>query len=419
MEAVITHERKAPLLNNMLKQFLLAMILANIAWQMYGPILPLYLKSLNASVMQVGLFFTISQIIPLALQILGGWVSDSLGRLRSIALGSLAGILSYVGLILAPTWQWVLLGESFGAVTRSLVAPSFAAFIAEQSDEANRARVFAISDTLYTVVVIIGPPLGGWMVDRYGFRPMLVAAGILYTIATILRVGMARAAARGQPARPAALTIRSLRGNLRTMTGLILAGGLVTWLLITDGARDIAFSMSFTLMPLYLEGIGGMSMVQIGWLGSISGMASMVVNMPAGWLADKKGERWAIALGFLVETAALVTFLQAGSFWGYAAAWALFGMGGGMMGPAYSSLISKAIPEAVRGTAFGLMQTGLGLFSLPAPAIGAQLWTHSGPRVPFVLTAIISLMTVIPALAKFRLPTGRATMPADESKRIP
>ena len=95
--------KKPPLLNNTLKMFMVAMVLANIASEMYVSLLPLYLKDLNASVAQVGLFFTISSVIPLGLQILGGWISDSLGRLRSIALGSLAGVLSYVGLILAPT----------------------------------------------------------------------------------------------------------------------------------------------------------------------------------------------------------------------------------------------------------------------------------------------------------------------------
>ena len=66
--------------------FMVAMVLANTGGNMYGPLLPLYLKSLNASVVQIGLFFTLSQIVPLALQILGGWISDSLGRLRSIAM---------------------------------------------------------------------------------------------------------------------------------------------------------------------------------------------------------------------------------------------------------------------------------------------------------------------------------------------
>ena len=64
--------KKQPLLNNTLKLFMFAMVLANIAGNMYGVLLPLYLKQLNASVVQVGLFFTLARIIPLALQILGG-----------------------------------------------------------------------------------------------------------------------------------------------------------------------------------------------------------------------------------------------------------------------------------------------------------------------------------------------------------
>ena len=118
---------RAPLLNRTLLLFMLAMVLANIGGSMYGPLLPLYLQSLKASVVQVGLFFTLSQVIPLALQILGGWISDSLGRLRSIAFGSLAGMLGYVGIILAPAWQWVLISEGFNAITRSLIRPSFGA----------------------------------------------------------------------------------------------------------------------------------------------------------------------------------------------------------------------------------------------------------------------------------------------------
>ena len=127
--------KAAPLISKKLLLFMVAMVLANTGGNMYGPLLPLYLKELNASVVQIGLFFTLAQIIPLALQILGGWISDSLGRLRSIAMGSVAGVFSYVGLILAPTWQWILVGEGLGSVTRSLVGPSFSAFIAEQSAE--------------------------------------------------------------------------------------------------------------------------------------------------------------------------------------------------------------------------------------------------------------------------------------------
>lgn len=396
----------APLLNRTMTLFMVTMVLANIAAHMYEPLLPLYLKSLNANVVQVGLFFTLSQIIPLALQILGGWISDSLGRLRSIAMGSLAGVASYIWLVLAPSWQWVLVGEGFASMTRSLVGPSFGAFIAEQSAEESRARVFGISETIFMVVAVIGPPLGGWLADTYGFQFMLLCAGILYTFATAIRVAMARAAAKGREAHPQKLTFDGLRSNLGLMIGMLLAGGLLVWILVTDGVRDVAYALSFNLLPLYLDEIGGLSVQQIGWLESIFGMAAMAITVPAGWLADKKGERLGIAMGFILQFVAIMAFIRVSGFWGYAGSWAILGLGVGLMSPAYQSLISKAVPENVRGTAFGLFSTSLGVVSLPAPAIGAQLWQRVGPRVPFMITAYAALLAIIPVWRKFKLPKG-------------
>jgi len=183
--------------------------------------------------------------------------------------------------------------------------------------------------------VIIGPPLGGWMADEYGFRLMLMAAGLLYSVAAVIRIGMARVAARGAEANPEKLSLSNLKGKLGAMTGLLLAGGLMTWILITDGVRDIAYTMSFTLESLYLEEIGGLKMREIGLLASAFGIANMITTIPAGKLADAKGERVAIAGGFLLDAIGLIIFLNVYTFWGYVVAWSTFGIGVGMMSPAY------------------------------------------------------------------------------------
>jgi MFS family permease len=383
------------------------MVLANTSTHMYSTILPLYLKSLNASVVQVGLFFTLSQIFPLALQILGGWISDQLGRLRSVAIGSLAGVLGFVALILAPTWQWVLLSEAFSAMTRSLIGPSFGAFVAEQSTEENRARVFGISDAIFMIVGVIGPPLGGWLAGAYGFKIMLICSGVLYLSATLLRVWMARNVAPKSEGKPKKLSTKSLKVNLIAMFGLLIAGGVITWILITDGARDIAFTMTFTLMPLYFEEIGGLSVGQIGVVNAVFGAFMMLVTIPAGWLADKRSERLAIVLGFILEFVGLRFMLVSTTYFGFLASGAFLGIGVGLMSPAYNSLISKAVPEKMRGTFFGLFSTSLGLVSLPAPAIGAQLWERISPRFPLALTSWVVLISIIPAWLKFKLPDGQ------------
>lgn len=121
------------------------------------------------------------------------------------------------------------------------------------------------------------------------------------------------------------------------------------------------------------------------------------------WFSDKVGERIAIAVGFFLEFIAMILMIKVNGFFGYAATWAVFGVAVGLMSPAYQSLLSKVLPEKLRGTGFGLIHASLGIFSLPAPAIGSLLWKTISPEAPFYITAIFALITVIPAFLKFKL----------------
>ncbi|HET9591132.1 MAG TPA: MFS transporter [Anaerolineales bacterium] len=409
--------KKKPLLSGLLVLFLAAMIFANIGGNMYQSFMPLYLKDLKASITQIGLFFTLAQIVPLFLQILGGWISDSLGRLRAIAIGSVFGVIGFVPLVLADRWEWLLLAVALGAVARSLVGPSFDAFIAEHSSEENRGKVFGISQAIFMIVSVVGPPLGGWLAGTHGFKLMLLVAGIFYFVAMLMRLGMAREAAKGGSAVHQKLSFDSLKTNLRTMFGLILSGGLLTWILLTDGLRDISFQFSENLFPVYMQEFGGLSLQQIGWVTAVFGICMMSLTIPGGWLSDRAGERVGIATGmFLLGSALLILInIPQGNQWLYYIGWGTAGMGAGLLTPAYQSLISKAVPAHMRGTAFGLFGTSLGLVSLPAPWIGAQLWEQVGPRFPFTVTAIVLLFSIIPIWLKFKLPRAEDKLPSEDS----
>lgn len=401
----MTDAKKKPLLSGLLILFLAAMIFANIGGNMYSGLMPLYLKDLGSSISQIGLFFTISQIVPLFLQILGGWISDTLGRLRAIAIGSVFGVIGFVPLVLADSWGWLVLAVAIGSVARALVGPSFDAFIAEHSSEENRGKVFGITQTIFMIVSVVGPPLGGWLAEDYSFRVMLLVAGAFYFIAAVMRIGMAREAAKTET-ETKTLSFAGLKSNLGAMFGLMFSGGLITWILLTDGFRDVSFQLSGNLFPVYMQEIGGLSIQQIGWVTSLFGLSMMLVTIPGGWLSDKVGERFGIALGMALMSGALFLLVNIpqGNQWLYFAGWALAGMGVGVSTPAYQSLISKAVPQHLRGMAFGLFSTSLGIISLPAPWIGAQLWERFSPRFPFTITAIAILLSIVPIWLKFKLP---------------
>jgi hypothetical protein len=73
------------------------------------------------------------------------------------------------------------------------------------------------------------------------------------------------------------------------------------------------------------------------------------------------------------------------------------------------------VPRQSLGTFSGLFHGSLGLLSLPAPWLGAQLWERFNPRLPFLITALVALATVVPTWLKFKLPKTPAEHTAEHS----
>lgn len=348
--------------------------------------------------------FTVASLVPMVLQILGGWLSDTVGRLRMIALASFIALFGYILFFASPSWEWVMLGLCIEYVSNSVVGPSFSAYIAEQSPEEQRGRVFGLSSSIYMIVTVIGPALAGFLAYRAGFKPMLMVAMIFYASATAVRLWMGFAE-RFAPKRDAEKpTLRGLKTQLGAMFALLLAGGLLTWIWVTDAVGDTAFNLIGQLYPIYLEKIGGLNVQQIGLLNSAWGVTTILASFAAGWLVDRRDERTVIVGGFLLEGLGMVVLLNTDGFLGYGAAMAVFGFGVGCLMPAYNSLVSKAVPEDKRGLAFGFFGTSLGLLSLPMPWIGAQVWERIGPQAPFWVVVVACAVSIPIAWYKFVLP---------------
>ena len=393
-----------PLLNTNLRWFLAGMILANIAGQMLYSMLSLYMLNLGAQVAEVGLVFTLASLVPMMLQIFGGWLSDTVGRLRVIALGSSIAVFGYLIIALAPSWEWVLLGLSVEYVSNSVVGPSFGAYISEQSDENQRGRVFGLTSSIYMTVTVIGPALGGILANRFGFKLMMGVAFLIYLSATLLRVWMATSehfAVKKNAQKP---TFEGFKTQISAVFTLLFAGGIITWIWLTDAIGDTASNMISQLTPIYFTEIGKLNVGQGGVLNAALGLAIILTSPLAGRLVDKVSERASILTGFVAQAIGLSLFLTANNFIGFAIGMAFLGVAVGCLIPGYDSLISKVVPNEKRGLAFGLFGTTLGILSLPMPWIGAQLWERFTPQTPYLFVIIACVISIPIVWSKFKLP---------------
>jgi MFS family permease len=331
-----------------------------------------------------------------------------------IALGSSIAVFGYVIIALAPSWEWVLLGLSVEYISNSVVGPSFGAYISEQSDESQRGRVFGVTSSIYMTVTVIGPALAGLLANRFGFKFMMIVALAFYFAATLLRVWMATSehfAAKQDAEKP---TWEGFKTQISAVFTLLLAGGILSWIWITDAIGDTAANMIDQLTPIYLSDVGALNLEQIGYLNAIRGLAIITVSPLAGRLVDKSSERMSIVAGFFLQAIGMSLFLFSGDFLGFGAAMLFSGAAVGCLIPGYDSLISKVVPEERRGLAFGLFGTTLGLLSLPMPWIGAQLWERFSPQTPYGFVFIACLISILLASSKFKLPKqDQMVAPAD------
>jgi len=382
------------LLTPIVRWFLLGIVLAALAQNMFAIFIPIYISQLGASVAQVGMVLTLSSIVRIVLQIPTGWLSDIYGRLRIISIGSIVGLVGLLAMILAKDWKIFLFAIILESISQLALGPNYGPFLMEHSSEQHIGRVMGISEMIFRIVFVLGPLFGGFLASRLGIRNMIILAALPYFAALVLRIWMAVNEVPSPIPVVKRLNFRELYTDIHLLIGLLMAGGLFTWTLITKGAIDVSERLSTELLPLYLQQIGEMRMEQISLMVSFFGIAIMIFSVPAGILSDKYGERLGIMLGLLFTGVSIMVFINAHGFWGYAMGWSILGAARGLLSPSYMSLIVKVIPEKNRGVALGMIWT-FGLLSLPTAWIGGYLWEQFNPQLPFLLGAILSFAMAV------------------------
>jgi MFS family permease len=371
---------------------------------MYSLYMPLFISELGASPAEIGLVYTLAEVVPLGISIIGGWLSDRFGRLRTITWGNFLTLLSFALMLFADRWEWIILVFSFQGIGWALGGPSYSAYIADTTAERQRARVYAVQQNVRNAVNLVKFPLAGWVTFHFGFKAMLLAAAIIYLGGTILFSILSRGEKQPQQQKEDIRPVKSFRRSFAVILSALLAGGLFTWVFIIDHANDIFLGLTNKLQVLYFEEIIGLSVDQIGYFPTIGAVVALFVTIPLGHWVDKHGENSGLGLAYSLLAFHIGAPLLATGFWGLLPPTLAHPFMMGLAIPAYKSLISKAVPEDQLGFAFGLTLTSRGLVSLPAPYLGGLLWERVDPRAPFLVTVFGCLLLSVLAFSKLKIP---------------
>lgn len=160
---------------------------------------------------------------------------------------------------------------------------------------------------------------------------------------------------------------------------------------------DISSEMIHSLLPLFLVGTLGVSVLTVGIIEGLAESTALIVKVFSGALSDYLGKRKGLALfGYALGAFTKPLFAIATGAGLVVAARLIDRVGKGIRGAPRDALVADIAPPELRGAAFGVRQSldTVGAFIGPLLAVGLMLLWANDFRAVFWVAVIPGLLAV-------------------------
>jgi len=363
-----------------LRILFLALFVWILGWGLYDDLFPIYARGLGATPLQLGFLFTVRQLTLTAGSVLGGILSDRYSR-RAVMLPSwFLGAPVPLLFLAAPSWAWLLPGILLYELT-IFGLPALNAYIADRTDPERLASTFALIMTASSLALLIAPGLGGLIAQRWGIRTTFFLGFLCYTLSTVLIF-------LTEPDRRTARTALPWRQALRFWE----MRGLWPVLVMLGTMTGVPIALAPFVAP-FLREVRGLSLAQIGGLGSVLSAGGLLFTLAAGRAADRWGHA-PVLVSTLLLIAAGTLLVAFGPVYLLPVAFLIRSRSAAQS--LAQAVVGGRVTPAAAGRAFGLLGMVTGLVGAGGTLLSG-LGYRTNPVLPLAAGAgvVITLATVL------------------------
>jgi sugar phosphate permease len=155
------------------------------------------------------------------------------------------------------------------------------------------------------------------------------------------------------------------------------------------------------LSTFLLDGLG-LSRVTVGLFLPAVYLGGVVMSLPAGWLTERFGVRWVLAIGLAVSGSSVALGALAPGLVGLLALLVLGGFGFSILNPTTGRAVFDWFPAAERGLAMGIKQAGLTAGGIASALALPPLAVALGWRAALASAGAVSLACAVVVAAIYR-----------------
>src|SRR5580658_8138019 len=389
--------------------FGLTSFLNDTATEMAYWVLPVFLVSLGAGPVQLGLIEGLAESVASFAKLFSGYLTDRIDRRKPLVVAgyfvanAVKPLLALVG-----AWWQILLIRFTDRLAKGVRGAPRDVMVAESVPKEKLGSAYGLIQSMDSAGAIAGPLAALMLLSRYGIRSVFWAAaapgalcvmvalfGIRETSRRVLNAGDLRSAsdAAGAEKNPhVSQKTRDMGHPAAIASGNALPGSCYMVLIAVTLFSLGNSSDMFLVMRAQNVGI---PVALAPLLGLVFNLTYTLGSWPAGWLSDHFSRRFIAAAGYLIFAAVYFVFGRAPSTLAIWITMVVYGLYYALTQPVLKALVVESVGQEVRGRALGVYFFATSVATLAASLVTGQLWKHFGGAVPFYVSAGLAVFSAL------------------------
>ena len=378
--------------------------------------LPAFLRVLGASPFLVGVFGTAKDLLDAGYAYPGGLVADRLGSRRALLLFGLLTTAGFALYLVHPSVPVLFGGLLLVMAWQSLGLPATFSLVHEELAGGGRLVGFTVQSVVKRLPIILAPPLGGWLIGRYGMGGgMRIGFAVSVVTSLLMLLGLWRSfklrRSPGSPGSPGAPGAAGATAAAPRRPRVRLHPALRR-LLVADCLIRLCEGLPEVFLVVWALEVARISPARFGILTAILMATAIASYVPAALLAERAEKKSFVVLTYTFFTLFPLAVVLSHSWAALTAAYVVGGLRE-IGEPARKALIVD-LAQGDPGATVGLYYSIRGFAVAGAAAIGGALWTVRPTLTFLVATALGAAGTLWAALS---LPSnGRRSARASTSR---
>jgi MFS family permease len=365
-----------------------------------SPTVPLAASALGASTAIVGLIASLRAIIQSGFRIPLGESADKFGWEFfygvSFTLGLASGVTFFIGMVTRHVFLF-LPAQMLWGLTAASFRVTEPAYISELGSESERPTILGRYLAITGIGQLAGLPIAGWLIDEIGYESVFVVFTCLAMVGFFSTFPLLRKNRKTRVRESNEGIFREKKGIRESYSkGLDLFRNKRNVALATFGSflMTISFSVGVSFHPLYLKGLGLVSL-EIGILLAVRDFSALLSRLLTARITGLIGNRFNMIFGIICIGVGITIIPAIKDPLIVIIPLFFTGFGFGIVYPSFISLVAADTKREERGLAMGVFGTGLATgFGIGSITFGIIADLLSNLDAAFILSGLCTLIGV-------------------------